>query len=317
MKYLFFDIECSNCFGKKPKMCEFGYVITNENFKIIKKDDIPMSPGRNNRANRFDNGVYKRDPSFSWAYECKEYFNFKEFPNHYEFIKNLFEDKDTIIFGYSTTNDIHYLNYTLERYNLDFINYDAYDIQIFTNHYFKSKNSIGLEKAFKMLCPINEFIRLQPHLPQDDSIMSMRILEEICKRLNKLPKELIKEYNDSKYNSEECLNNFKRKMEREALEKEGRKILDEFYLKCYSHINDERYKGKIVNISSNFKINKDELKLLISFLEDNGFISCKSVSTSNFIIALDNDDSERIKTSLKYPYDGKILSFEEFKKANS
>lgn len=46
MKYLFFDIECSNCFNGVGKMCEFGYVLTDENFKIIKMDDIPMSPGK-------------------------------------------------------------------------------------------------------------------------------------------------------------------------------------------------------------------------------------------------------------------------------
>ena len=46
MKYLFFDIECSNCHGGIGKMCEFGYVLTDENFNIISQDDIPMSPGK-------------------------------------------------------------------------------------------------------------------------------------------------------------------------------------------------------------------------------------------------------------------------------
>ena len=30
MKYLFFDIECSNCYDKEGKICEFGYTILNE-----------------------------------------------------------------------------------------------------------------------------------------------------------------------------------------------------------------------------------------------------------------------------------------------
>lgn len=29
MNYLFFDIECSNCFGGRGKICEFGYMLTN------------------------------------------------------------------------------------------------------------------------------------------------------------------------------------------------------------------------------------------------------------------------------------------------
>lgn len=46
MKYLFFDIECSNCFNGVGKMCEFGYVLTDEDFNTIKCDDMPMSPGK-------------------------------------------------------------------------------------------------------------------------------------------------------------------------------------------------------------------------------------------------------------------------------
>ena len=33
MKYLFFDIECANCFDGKGKICEFGYIQTDENFE--------------------------------------------------------------------------------------------------------------------------------------------------------------------------------------------------------------------------------------------------------------------------------------------
>lgn len=40
MRYLFFDIECSE--GKS--MCSFGYVLTDEKFRILEKDDILMNP---------------------------------------------------------------------------------------------------------------------------------------------------------------------------------------------------------------------------------------------------------------------------------
>ena len=53
MKYLFFDIECSNCFQGVGKMCEFGYVLTDENLVVMKTGDIPMSPGKG-RGNRFN-----------------------------------------------------------------------------------------------------------------------------------------------------------------------------------------------------------------------------------------------------------------------
>ena len=29
-RYLFFDVECANCFNGKGKLCSFGYVLTDE-----------------------------------------------------------------------------------------------------------------------------------------------------------------------------------------------------------------------------------------------------------------------------------------------
>ena len=42
MKYISFDIEC--CDGKH--ICEFGYVITDENFKILQKECFTINPNK-------------------------------------------------------------------------------------------------------------------------------------------------------------------------------------------------------------------------------------------------------------------------------
>ena len=44
MKYLFFDTECANCFDGEGKICEFGFVLTDENYQIIEKDNIIINP---------------------------------------------------------------------------------------------------------------------------------------------------------------------------------------------------------------------------------------------------------------------------------
>ena len=45
MKYLFFDIECANCFDRKGKIFSFGYVLTDEKFNVIEpREDILVSP---------------------------------------------------------------------------------------------------------------------------------------------------------------------------------------------------------------------------------------------------------------------------------
>ena len=42
--YLFFDIECANCFNGEGKMCSFGYVLTDADFNILDSQDLVMNP---------------------------------------------------------------------------------------------------------------------------------------------------------------------------------------------------------------------------------------------------------------------------------
>lgn len=51
MKYLFIDIECAD--GGKGTICSFGYVIADENFNVIKSEDVIINPqGRFNLTGR-------------------------------------------------------------------------------------------------------------------------------------------------------------------------------------------------------------------------------------------------------------------------
>ena len=50
MNYLFFDIECSD--GRH--MCSFGYVLTDSNFAILKKEDILINPEAPFRLSRYN-----------------------------------------------------------------------------------------------------------------------------------------------------------------------------------------------------------------------------------------------------------------------
>ena len=136
MKYLFFDIECSNCFGGKNKICEIGYVLTDENFNILLTNDIPMSPGdKRNRGDRFDTSIYKREPGFEWAYDFDYYFECPKFPYYYKQLKKLFEDEETMVFGYSVDNDVRYLDSEFTRYGLDPFRFNACDIQKIMKYY--------------------------------------------------------------------------------------------------------------------------------------------------------------------------------------
>ena len=79
MKYLFFDVECANCFGGVGKICEFGYVLTDDKLNVIKRDDIPMCPGKG-RGNRFHLTGRKHERDLVLAYDKDYYFSCPEFP---------------------------------------------------------------------------------------------------------------------------------------------------------------------------------------------------------------------------------------------
>lgn len=299
MKYLFFDIECSNCFGDKPKICEFGYTIVDENFKLITKNDIPMSPGKNNHTNRFDLGVYKRDPKFEWAYDFDYYFSQPEFPKHYEKIKRLLIDEDTIVLGYSLSNDIHYLNRTMIKYDLDILNYDSFDVQKMVKRYLNLKNDMSLEKAFNKLCNTSELIKLHMHLSCDDAFMTMRVFESLCKKLHKTPQEMINFYEGVKYNSIESLENFNKRQEEKEKRKISEELLNDFYDESKGLIELNDYSNNLVYIDPNFKKYPEELKDLIEKIKSKGLIGSRDLKNINYFILRDDENIERIKEILK------------------
>lgn len=88
MQYLSFDIEC--CDGKH--ICEFGYVITDENFKVTKKECYTINPEKPfnliGRENREDCILF---------FPEEKYYNSPIFPAFYNKIKNLVSMPETII----------------------------------------------------------------------------------------------------------------------------------------------------------------------------------------------------------------------------
>lgn len=313
MKYLFFDIECSNCFGRNPKMCEFGYVLTDEKFKVLQSDSIPMSPGRKNRDNRFDLSIYKREPGFQWAYDTDYYFECPEFPKYYELIEKLFKTENIVIFGYSVDNDIRYLGNAFKRYKLDPIEYEVYDVQKMMKYYSEKKERfMGLEDAFKKLCSINEFIKLNKHLSKDDAFMTMRVLQKMCENLDVSPLQMIELCDNCKYDSKEYLRKYNEKHHCKKEKAIGQIMWGDFYRECAQMLENDKCIGKIVTISGKIKDDPIIIEELIKLIKDKGFIGYDKISGSDYLITLDDEDSIRIKDSLKHPYHGTIITIQEF-----
>ena len=68
MRYLVFDLEYATSKGGVSKICEFGYVVTNEKFEIIEKGNFIIDPYIN--RNEWDYRVVRKILTRKiWEYE--------------------------------------------------------------------------------------------------------------------------------------------------------------------------------------------------------------------------------------------------------
>lgn len=121
MKYLFFDIECANCYNNCAKIFSLGYLITDEKFNVLhEKEDVLINP-----RDRFDWYVAKK----MMAYPREIFKDQPPFPDFYGRFKEMFEDPETVVIGYAVTNDVHFLHDDCKRYKLPVFSYRFFDVQ--------------------------------------------------------------------------------------------------------------------------------------------------------------------------------------------
>ena len=177
---MFFDIEC--CDGNH--ICSFGYVITNEKFKILKKEDIlinPQMPFRLGRANF--------DPAISLAYKQKEFRRSPNFNARYGLIKQLLTTPNQTVLGHAVTSDLNFLNIAYERYLKARVDVDVYDTQQIYAKNFALGKCCSLEN---ILANLNvDTGGLVAHKSCDDAELTMLAVKEMCLRQNVSITELL------------------------------------------------------------------------------------------------------------------------------
>ena len=175
MRYLFYDVECSNCFNGEGKMCSFGYVITDEEFNVLKKEDIVMNP-----ASRFYLRRKEGRPEIELAYS-EEYFRAQpKFDKFYDKIRDMLEDPDQIVMGHSILNDVKHLAYQCKRYKLPCINYRFGDSQLVYKKLVQ--NGTGGQVGLARIC---EEFGIEPehlHRSDDDAWATMEFMRIICRQ---------------------------------------------------------------------------------------------------------------------------------------
>ena len=174
MKYLFFDIECAD--GGKATICSFGYVIADENFKILRREDIVINPQRRfyltGRAGR---------PDVLLAYPEATFKRVPTFDKFYNKIKVLVENEEYYVVGHSIGDDVTYLNKACARYKLEPFSFEYFDTQRMYRELTGDKKSISLEKALAAF-EIDE--RFRYHQSVEDARATMFLLKALLAKAN-------------------------------------------------------------------------------------------------------------------------------------
>lgn len=187
MNYLFFDVECANSFDGVGKICEFGYVLTDENLNIIKQGIHLINP----------------DAEFDWyvkhkiiSYAIKEYEKALKYPQIYRiYIQELVEMPDTLYVGHGVGDDIKYLNDEANRYNLPKFERQCIDSSQIHRRFYNLPQTKGLKAIVKEL-EIGDHKKL--HNSEYDAKMTLEYVKRMCEESGLSFEQLIKKHTKGK-----------------------------------------------------------------------------------------------------------------------
>ena len=169
MEYLSFDLECSD----GSHVCEFGYVLFDDDFTLIEKKCVLIDPEAPFRLRG-----RKESKDLELAFTQREYRAAPKFPSVYPKIKELLEKEDRVIFGFALRNDVGFLHTACERYGLAELKFSFYDFQKLYRGYTGSKNNASVKTFVEEL----EIDDLTLHKSDDDAHAVMLGLKKICEK---------------------------------------------------------------------------------------------------------------------------------------
>ena len=181
-KYLFFDIESID--RKSRYTCSFGFVLTDDKFNVILKDDILINP----MVEEYDWYVLKN----MFYYTKEDALSSPSFAEVFDRINNLVDAEDIVVMGYAIGNDLDYLRNDYDRLGYDTSSLYGYDIQLFykqLNSQINGMKLFNLAKSFGIdVSGYNE------HKSDDDAEVSMLIAKHYCESMNLTIDEFIDKY---------------------------------------------------------------------------------------------------------------------------
>lgn len=291
MKYLSFDIEC--CDGQH--ICEFGYVLIDEQFNVLERDCITINP-----EYKFKLSGRERESDISLAFPEDVYYNSPTFDFYYERIKRILTTPDCQIIGFSLSNDAGFLATAYELYGKEPISFTYYDFQKLYQGYTKAKNRTSVEGFVEEL----QISDITLHKSDDDSWAVIRALQIIGEKEKLTLPETLKML--KKRNNDYCAKKAK-EHNLSLIEKINGghlKAQNEFMknfirrLKVSEEKKDDLFFGKNVCISSHFQRNRfNEFLAIIERLYSYGAIYTGKVSVCDIFIENQEGEEEEIRFS--------------------
>lgn len=312
MKYLFYDLEYATSKGGIQKICEFGYVLTDETFRVLERDNFIIDP--HITREEWDWRVVKK----ILTRRVSEYESSPRFDEYYEDIKDLINSADYVL-GHSLNSDAKALNQDCERYNLQSIDYDFYDIKAFYKQFSNTKKDTSVTNILNELNINGED---GEHDAETDAYNTMLELKEMLNVLNASLEELIELVPEAKDRTENYLvksieeNKVKREIKlRESLETgDGTNDLKKYgenrkrFLQYMDNVKPQKegtaFLNKKVSISVNYEEHHFRQMLnLVQMIADEGGMLILKGSLSDVFVKYDvilEDGSLRNDSKLKY-----------------
>ncbi len=298
MNYLFFDTECANCFDGEGKICEFGYVLTDENFNVMEKDNVIINP-----ECEFDKkglGISK----IKLALPYSQYARYGNFVEAYERIKALFSG-DVLAIGHNTHADAQYLLYACNRYSLSPFDYRFIDTQKAVRELYQRQTGLRLIELHNEFCMENE---KQSHVGLDDAVRTMDVAKHIFLDKGVSPKKAFfdcpvcsgevfwgrvveYEFNLLPYSDSSKLSN-----------KKNKRVFDAFVAEMPK--SKVKYSFPIEYEKSSFP----QMMLILSRLKEKGYGYSARVNGATYVTLAENE------YKLRFARRSRVISFDEFLK---
>ncbi len=194
--FVFFDCECANTFNGAGKICSLGYVITDDDLNVIESEDVVINP-----ECEFDWYLLSGKGECKLAYS-KDYFRAKpNFESYFKNIKKMFTTGNRYIAGFAVDNDVGFVNSACQRYNLDLIQFRAFDVaKILEKHYGTKRKLFQWAEFFKI-----DMTEFSSHKSVDDAMVTMLCLKKYCEATGKSAEEVFTENKAMFISSEQML----------------------------------------------------------------------------------------------------------------